>query len=428
MPEERRVEEEINLRDLINIILKRKIVILAFVFASVITAAALNSLQPSIYEASVSIMITPSGIPTAIKSTQMSLDMEKLVSAASKPTITVATHELLLMSDAVLGRLTARLGLKNNSGLKLAPQDIINKLKVIETKETNILQLQVKDADPKAAMDIANAWALEYVGYSQELISGEIKGTGEFITDQFEIARQNLVRAEEKIKDFKDAYKLDLMHAELDMKKVKLNEYKKQLMDLEFVLQTKEDYLKELKKEISKQEKFTIVSKAITDDLLWQEALRSKDVSALNKRKLSSEEINPIYQDLETLIVDSEIEINTVKPKKGYLNQSIKSTALETDELGKAINQKEFDLAQLARQAEIYKGTYDNLAQKIEEARLVKAAQLGEVKIVSLAVEPRLPSRQRGGLNLFVSGILGLVFGACLVFFMEYWQRSKTKT
>lgn len=142
-------------------------------------------------------------------------------------------------------------------------------------------------------MDIANVWAQEYIEYSQELILGEVKGTGEFVTDQFGIVQQKLVQSEEKVKEFKDKYKLDLMRAELDIKKAKLNEYKKELIDLEVAFKTKEDSLKEFNKQIAKQEKFIIVSKAITDDALWQRDLKEKDISALNKKKLRSEEINP---------------------------------------------------------------------------------------------------------------------------------------
>ncbi|MCM8797202.1 MAG: hypothetical protein NC923_04915 [Candidatus Omnitrophica bacterium] len=65
----------------------------------------------------------------------------------------------------------------------------------------------------------------------------------------------------------------------------------------------------------------------------------------------------------------------------------------EIDSLERNINQRQFELMQLNRQVEIYKRTYDNLSTKIEDARIAKAAQLGEVRIVSLAFAPQYPVR-----------------------------------
>ena len=94
----------------------------------------------------------------------------------------------------------------------------------------------------------------------------------------------------------------------------------------------------------------------------------------------------------------------------------------------KTINQREFELTQLTRQVDIYKRTYDSLSAKIEEARIVKAIQLGEVKIVSPAIEPKHPIRPKKKQNVFISGIVGLMAGIFLAFFMEYWQFPKKET
>lgn len=93
--------------------------------------------------------------------------------------------------------------------------------------------------------------------------------------------------------------------------------------------------------------------------------------------------------------------------------------------MGRTINQKEFELLQLNRQVEIYKRTYDNLSQKIEEARIVKAAQLGEVKIISPAIESRYPIGSKKRQNVAIAGVVGLMLGIFIAFFQEFWQKSK---
>jgi len=424
------LEDEINLRDYINVIIKRKKLILAIFLVSVITTAIVSIMMPKVYQATAFIMIVPSKIQTALSPTPpVSFDVQQKTGTGEYLgqglAISLPTHKALLKSNVVLERIIDRLKLTDAAGKTLTPDDLFKRLNIKETKETNILQLEAEGNNPKKAQELANAWTQEYITYSQEFISGDVKGTGDFITDQFAIAKQNLTQAEEKVKDFKDKYKIDLMQAELDIKKGELNNYKKELMELEMTLKTKGDNLAELKKEILKQDKFIIVSKAITDDALWQNEDKEKTSVDLDKKKLRSEEVNPIYRDLETRKVNTEIEINTTKPRLEYFKKSVGLIEAEINDSEKIINQREFELTQLNRQVDIYKRTYDNLSNKTEEARIAKAAQLGEVKLVSPANEPKYPIKPNKRNEVAISGIISLMFGIFLAFFMEYWEKSK---
>lgn len=412
------LEQEINLRDYIDVIIKRKKVILSIFFASVILASIASFMMPKVYQGTALIMITPSRVQNVLSLEQISL-------AGQKPTLSLETHKILMKSTVVINRIIDELQLVDGTGKGILPENLSKQLNVKNTKDTNILQLNAMADSPKRAQELANTWAQEYERYNQALITGEIKGTGDFVAGQFEIAKQNLIEAEEKVNDFKDKYKVDLMKAELDMKKTKLNESKKELMGLEIALKTKEDSLKELKKEFAKQEKFIVVSKAITDDALWQKSSKEESAGDLDKKKLKSEEINPIYRDLETRIVNTEIELNTLRPKFEYLKQSVISGEKEINELEKIVNQKELELVQLNRQVEIYKKTYDNLSNKIEDARIAKTAQLGDVKIVSPATESRQHISPNKRQNVIFAGMLSLMLGVFLAFFMEFLEKSK---
>ena len=423
-------EKEIDLRDYINVITKRKKTILTVFFVAVITTAVASLLMPRVYQATTSIMIMPSRLQTALSPTQISLDVERATATGEyitpAPAISIPTHRALLKSNTVLERIIDKLKLTDQSGKSLTPDDLDERLNVEEAKGTNILRLEVEDSKPRIAKEIANAWAEEYLKYNHELISGEVKGTGDFVVSQFEIARENLLQSEEAIKDFKDKHKVDLMRAELNIKKEKLNNEKREHLNLGIALKTKEDSLKELKEQIENQEKFIVVSKAITDDALWQREGRG-DLEGLDDRKLRSEEINPLYQALKTRIVNTEIELNTLKSRFGHLERSIELTRKEIDELEKIVNQKEFELTKLTRQAAIHKRTYDNLAIRLEEARIAKAMELGEVRIVSPAIEPESPIKPKKGQMVAISGILSPMLGVFIAFFQEFWAKGKDK-
>lgn len=405
-------EQLISLRDYLNVIIKRKKIILTIFFVSVISAAVISSLEPKVYRATTLIMITAYNLPTVLSTTTIS---EEIIS------LTIPTHVELLKSSVVLQRIIERIALHNSLYKNLTPDEIYGKLNVSGIKETTTLQLKAEDRNPKTAKELVNTWAEEYVKYIREFISELAKGTDDFITYQFNITKQNLIQAEEAIKELKGKYKLDLMRAELDIKMKKLNNYKSEIIDLKSSLKTNEDNLLNLKNEIAKQDKFIIVSKAITDDALWQKVSRSKDTSNLEKIKLRSEEVNPIYQNLEIRIVNTEIEINTLKPRQEYLNALIVSIEKEVSELEKDIEQKEFELTQLSRNIQIFKRTYDNLAIWLEKVRIAKVLQFGEAKIISYAFEPKYPIKPQKR-NITIAAIASLAFAMFLAFFMEFWK------
>lgn len=411
-------EDEIDLHEMIGVIIKRKKMILAVFVVSVFAAAIIGLLQPRVYKASVSLMILPSKMPTMV------LDIQQAESGVGKedarekyaPVISLATHKELLKTNTVVQRIIDKLNLTDRSGKAISPDSLLKKLSIKEVKETNVLQLEAMDINPKITQDIVNVWAEQYINYSQEFLDGEIRGKGDFIDNQFNVAQKNFLSVEQKIRDFKNQYKLDLMRSELDAKKAKLNEYKKEQIDSEIILKVTADSLAELKQQISQQDKFIVVSKAITNDALWQK--NEKDLSTLDK-KLRDEKINPIYLDLEKRIVNTQVEFNILKSKVEYLKPAQAELEKEINELAKIINEKEFELAQLERQEKIYKRSYDALAMKSEEVRMVRTAQLGEVKIISSAYEPRVPMSRNTKKLVAITGMLSLMFGIFLAFVME---------
>jgi len=422
-------EDEIDLREYVKVIIKRKKFIISFVAIAVIASVVFALMTPKAYKATATIMITPSAVQSALSPNKSLWDSQKpdatTGEASSSPLgISIATHVDLLKSNIVLGKTIAKLGLKEASGKEMDVEALLGKLNIKKTVGENIINLEVTDVNPQEARDIANAWAEQYVEYSQELISGEVNGIGDFVMNQFEAAKKNLFKAEEAVNSFNKEYKLDLMNAELTMKKGELNSYKTELAGMGLVLKTKEDTLLELKKQIATQKKFNIVSKAITDDALWQANSKPDGFSGLDKKGLKSEDINPIYQDLETRIVNGEIDINTLSAREEYLNKLIDSLTEETKLLEDNIIQKNFDLIQLTRQVDIYKKSYDDFSKKIQEARITKEAQLGEVKIVSPASTPNYAVGGRSK-TVILTGILSLIFAMFAAFFMEFLQKVK---
>jgi uncharacterized protein involved in exopolysaccharide biosynthesis len=302
-------------------------------------------------------------------------------------------------------------------------EDLLRKLNIKKAAGENVIQLEAIDTKPEEARDIANTWAEQYVEYTQEWIKGEMKDPKDYFDSESDSIRKNLAKAENAVNNFKKAYKLDLMTAELKMKVELLNTYKNELDGMGLALKTKEVALLELKKQIATQKQFIIVSEAISDDVLLMASLQKEGHPGTDKRNIKSESINPIYQDLEMRIVNGEIELNTLKSRTGGLNESIESLTKETNDLDNDIIQKDFDFAQLTSQVDFLKKSCDT-SNKIQKIRSIKAAQFGEVKIVSYAITPSSTEGRGQFKTVVLAGILSLIFGIFLAFFMEFLGKA----
>ncbi len=569
--QEVRPEGEINLKSYFDVILKRKKFILYLFLICIVITSFVTLLLPKVYSASASIMVTPSRVRSVLSPVQSSLDPEKTTQGGyveQKPTISIPTHKALLKSNTVLERVMNKLKTEGKLDKDLTLEELSKKLDVEGTKETNVLQLAVKDNYPYRAKDIVNTWAREYALYSMELITGEVKGSGEFVFDQFDLSRENLVKAEQAAREFDVKERLSLMEIELKENQSQLDAHYAKVCNLEFTLKEKKSRLQKTKEDIAAMTKngfwlgtfdvraiddISFIDQGLNDSqkALRQEALKAKlefeesrkkrdsfvndsriyilkdevtakkqellnDKSLLSKVKQLGEstKVNlkskgnlnklenfkgPIAENLSDLtmweilslaegynffetqgkflemklqqeqtelkalektLTEYEEKLKTLNETferaqanynfylemlkalengRNSLQMEIANTEFELSysrDLAKkledqvmtlkiAINEKKVRFTELNRQLQICQETYNHLSSKIEEARIAKAMELGEVKVVSLAFEPKYPVWPRKRQILAVAGVTSLILGVFAAFFLESRDKEK---
>jgi chromosome segregation ATPase len=121
----------------------------------------------------------------------------------------------------------------------------------------------------------------------------------------------------------------------------------------------------------------------------------------------------------------SEIEIAKVEFELSYSTEMVKKLEDRVKALRVAVNEKKTRLTELTRQLDIAKEAYTILASKIEEARIAKAMELGEVKVVSIAFEPQYPVAPRRKFIVAIAGVVRLMLGVFMAFCLEFWQKSE---
>ena len=157
-------EDEIDLREYINVVIKRKKIILVIFFLSVISSAIISFLMPKVFEASAIVRL--GGTPALL---------------ISKPN---AIEEL--QSNKIIGLVLKRLNLNNNTGQ-------IDKKKILRIEDisnTDFIKIIVSYHDPILATAICNTIA------------------NTFIPEKKEIFKANFLFLNEQIKEFEKRYQV----------------------------------------------------------------------------------------------------------------------------------------------------------------------------------------------------------------------------
>ena len=307
--------DEIDLREYVAVVVKRRRLVLGVFLVAVILAAAVSLVLPKIYQASSTIMLMPATVRVAISPSRDFLDPQATKLGGyveQKLTISIPTHEALLKSNSVLEKLLERLKAegKGLSDDELTVEQLLESLKVNIAKETNVLQLSAKNRDPLLAKDIANFWAEEYKKYSVEIIKGEMGASGDFVVAQFELAKGNLTEAEQAIKDFDVTERLSLLEIELEQTESQLKTNYSQSFKLTFDINEKKSELAQMDADIA----------AMTTGGIW---LGSFDTGEPNRASFMDEDLDADQKLLRKKVLDGKMAYDqAIEKRDSFTNDS----------------------------------------------------------------------------------------------------------
>jgi capsular polysaccharide biosynthesis protein len=499
-PPHRYDTDELSLVQFVRFFLRHWRLIAGMALAAGFTAAFYMALSvPRTYEASATLVIV---------SPQFSSEFKP-------PTLTVQGYQKLLESDAVLAETKQRLlqqsVLAAGDGLQLGG-NVETRIFISQKSDTTslapMLQTVVRGKTSAQAAAIANIWAQVFLERTHELMAGTTSAAVQFIDEQYPQARADVARLEnektttanefqkrydeaatrwdEKSLAFKgetadliSAYKAQtqqvladfLSNHGMDTRKSEQEARRKAYSDLQgeqarvnSSLQYEQLELEVTRQQLAETPPYLTLQKAMTDDALWQMLAkggdsRGKDVDwkSLQGRSLLTQEINPVYSELNSRKAQIEREVSAKVPRSTQLAQELErlsvvlrslDTSVRADEaaleklelergagLGKLSaerdarldilmrqRQQELDaitreranrLAQLGRDIGRLQGLYSELAKNYNQATLAKAQQeVEDVRLGAAAVPPDYPAPRglatKSLLALIIGGIVGL--------------------
>ncbi len=183
------MQDEISLRELIEILFKGKVII-AIITAVAIIATGLISflvLDP-VYEAKTVLMA--SGVNSKNQSQSGIKGIEELLDSMSQyPQMSIEAYKEQINNPQILNQVIDELNLKEK---EITRGNLKSMIALGTIKDTNLITITVKNKDPKLAADIANTVAKKFTAHITEIAKSQAEKSSNYIKTQLDIEKDNL--------------------------------------------------------------------------------------------------------------------------------------------------------------------------------------------------------------------------------------------
>jgi len=421
------MEEEISLRELIEVLIRGKWLIAGITLVAVLVSGILSFFViPPTYEAKTTLMVSP------LLSNNQPLPGDTayntLLNFLSQfPQMTLETYRVQVTNPHILNQVIKELNLDPK---KYSVSSLGKSIDVEAIKDTNLIRITVKDTDPEMAAKIANTLAPKFVDFLSNTLKEQMGKTAVYLKNQMLEEQKNLDRITEELKNFMaQPQSVNELQQDITAKLQLLTEFKTELVKLDVQEKAVRSSLESTKARLAREPRYLEVKKSIIEDpammgIAAGKSGLSSDVTGLT---VKSQEINETYDILSQKVAELEAELAGIVSQKTAILNSIKKTQAELESLQAIFAEKQTEYNRLQEQYKVALDTYNIFLKKYQEARITTSSKIGDanIMIVSPALVPEKPVAPKKMLNLVMAAVAGIMLGVFVVFFAYYWKRSE---
>ena len=388
--------EEIELRELIEILIKGKktIAIITLVAILIATIFSFVVLSPT-YESKMVLMTSNLG-SNGNNSTLDPNNIEDMLDIMSQfPNLNLETYRQQIKSPEVLSKTIEDLDLQDRYTIR----GLANKIQLEIVDNTQMITIKVEDTDPQEAALIVNTVGENFIAFVTDMAKESATKTFSYVESQMDIEKakyeESLLELKELLSQPRGAQELGL---ELNSAYEQITLYKSELNDLEI----KRDAL----------------VRAIEESQSY-----STDRGSLVAKPNLSGNLNISFDDSNKVLA---VDLAETEGRIDSTNEQIANLQNHIEEIQVEYQDKKYKEEVVRQKVDISKDTYEAFVAKYEELKVAETAKVGElsISVVSSAYPPTSPVGPRKALNLAISAVLGVMIGVFVVFFKAYWDSS----
>jgi succinoglycan biosynthesis transport protein ExoP len=366
------VEDEIDLREYIDVLLRHWKLIVIITTIVVFVAGLVSFLLPSTYEAKATVLITGG-------------EQKTLITLAKSPHVATQVIEQL------------------GNKLESKEQRLGNMLDKVQVSGTgNFTEISVKSTDAQKAAAIANAWAESYQDYVDSYYR-RVSLSPEELQIQANAARKEYEEKQKAWEDFIGDNRID--------------ELSRQIADKELLCD-----VKSLREQIKAGSPSP--ASAAANNLAFVLLKTGASINLTVDLQVATDQLSGLNVNLD----DVDALISTLEVRSGGTQgQSITELRQEISQIKAELefeNAKERDLMS---SRDITWEAYISVASKVAEAKVAAQAQATIIRVAELAVVPESPVAPRVVMNISIALVLGLVVAVFGAFVVEYFKKTGVK-
>ena len=465
-------------RDILNIVFKRKILIL-LVFVAVVSTVTLGTLiaKPA-YEAAAQLLVKMGRESIFIPATgnmnpvinndrqeRINSEIEILRSRALAEKVVVALGPTVIYEnlkekhrgifDRLIPDADAHTSLDEIAALQFekAVANLKKALQVQSIKDSNVIQINYKHENSNMAAKVVNNLADIYLDHHLEI--HKAPKSVKFFQNQSQLLKNKLEESEKKLKALKKQHNITSLEEERSLLlnqtadlRTELNRTMSQVVETEKRIYQLRQQLESMPITIAQGEETDQNSGLIStlESRLVELELKEKELSAryteqsrliqnvkeeirVVQEKLDKQEkkhigrkrtgLNPNYQHLQVTLYQNKAELVALKAKA----QTQKAQLAQYQQNLEKLNKIDVQLNRLLQKVDVDRGRYRLYLSKFEESRISDAMDTEKIASVSLiqpASPPRKPVSPKKLLNFLLAILLGAFGGLGLAFFVEY--------
>lgn len=428
-----------NVQQFLLILLARKKIILSTLLVTVLLALGWSLVQQKTYKATASVLLNYKGVDPltgltmpgqlmpGYMATQMDIIGSKNVALRVVDSLRLASSPVVVkqFQEATEGRGTVRDWLADL---------LLKKLEIMPSRESSVVEISFKGADPQFAAAVANAFADEYQKISVQLKTEPAKKASSYFNEQTKQLRDNLEAAQARLSKYQQEKGIvSLDNNRVDVELSRLNDLSAQLV----VAQTQA-------MEASSRERMAgsaVNSPDVANNALIQNLRVSMSSAEAKLAEAGSRwgRNHPQYQaakaEVDKLRAELNSAVGTVSRSVGANAQVLRQREAELrSELAaqKArvleLNRARDELGVLLKDLDSAQRAFDSASQRFSQTRIEAQSEQSDISILNPAVAPTEPSGPRVLLNTLVSILLGTVLGVGLALLLELVNRPVRST
>jgi capsular exopolysaccharide synthesis family protein len=351
------IEKEANIQDYIQVIIRRRGVILTFFTVLVCTVLIGTLKQKPVYESKATIQIEKSS--PRVTSIQEVAPMGVADDYRAYKDY-YETQYKLLQSPTLMKRVADTLGLNNDipSGKSKRADPVkrlLRSVRIMPIKSSQLVDIIAEDTNSKMAARIANAVAQEFIKYNLDRNISTAAAAAEWLTKEIDQQRQKLTNAELALQKYREANNINVLP------QVKIGG---------------EQAAEQVKSEYARlQAQLAGYAERYTEEHPKMVELRSQISSLRNK-----------IQGMED--VDA--------------------------------GNKTMEYRTLEREADTNRRMHEILLSRLKEIDVTSTININNISVVDMAEAPEKPAKPNLMLNIVLAVMVGTVMGIGLGFFIDY--------